>query len=80
MIDQVLIWLLLAISGAAVQRVSDVVFGESIERLVYSLLVRRRAAEVSLAGQWHSSFEWISDDDGSTLVDRRTLRASQRGR
>ncbi|NEB05794.1 hypothetical protein G3I78_43195 [Streptomyces sp. SID13726] len=75
-----LIWLLLAVAGAAVQRVSDLIFGEPIEKLVYSLLVRRHTAEVSLAGQWHSSFEWISDDDGSALIDRRTLRATKRGR
>ncbi|WP_326760982.1 hypothetical protein OHB35_36450 [Streptomyces phaeochromogenes] len=80
MVDQVVIWLLLAVAGAAVQRISDVVFGESIEKLVYSLLVRRRTAEVSVAGQWHSAFEWISDDDGRARVDRQTLRASQRGR
>ncbi|GHC89493.1 hypothetical protein [Streptomyces flavofungini] len=80
MLDQVLIWLLLAIAGATVQRICDVVFGESIETIVYSLLIRRRTAAVNLRGQWRSAFEYISDDDGSVIVEERTLRVSQRGR
>lgn len=80
MLDQVLIWLLLAVAGATVQRVCDVIFGESVEKIFYSLLVRRRTAAVSLRGQWRSTFEYISDDDGSVIVEERTIRVSQRGR
>ncbi|MFJ7075502.1 hypothetical protein [Streptomyces sp. NPDC098781] len=67
-------------AGATVQRVCDIVFGESIEKIVYSLLVRRSTAAANLRGQWRSSFEYISDDDGSVIVEERTIRVSQRGR
>lgn len=76
---EVLIWLLLAIAGAAVQRASDVIFGESIEQVVYSTLTRHRA-RTSLAGRWRSSYEYRSDDDGNLHTDQHIFRVSQRGR
>ncbi|MFI6318777.1 hypothetical protein ACIBG8_14715 [Nonomuraea sp. NPDC050556] len=75
----VLIWLLLAFAGAAVQRASDVIFGESIERVIYSTITRRRM-RTSLAGEWHSAYEYRSDDDGAIHTDEHTFEVSQRGR
>lgn len=80
MATQVLIWMLLAIAGAAIQRACDAIFGESIEELVYSLLTGRRRARTSLAGQWQSSYEYVSSGDDELHIDEHTFRVSQRGR